>query len=246
MPLSAKTTRLFHSQRLAAEIRRLQNQDANHGADRRIYLPITCRPGILRADLSDRLAGARDFRDFSCLPPAKENRVEPADPAPAEAPHFRIEDQMASDETREKELKSALSSVINTLQDSQKGFADIGEHLKDDTLKRYFLAESIKRANFRAELENELHRHGVKDVHETGTTAGTLHRVWGDLKAKVSSSDHTLLETAEQGEDVAKKAYQEALDKDLPLPVRQLLTEQQAHILTSHDYVKRARDERKS
>lgn len=152
---------------------------------------------------------------------------------------------MASDESKEKELQGALRSVINILQDSQKGFADIGEHLKDDTLKRYFLAESLKRANFRAELENELHRHGVHDVHETGTASGTIHRVWGDLKAKISSGDHTLLETAEQGEDVAKKAYEEALEKDLPLPVRQLLTEQQAHVLTSHDYVKRARDERK-
>ena len=152
---------------------------------------------------------------------------------------------MASDESKEKELESTLRSVINTLQDSQKGFADIGEHLKDDTLKRYFLAESLKRANFRAELENELHRHGVHDVHETGTAAATMHRVWGDLKAKISSGDHTLLETAEQGEDVAKKSYQEALEKELPLPIRQLLAEQQAHVLTSHDYVKRARDERK-
>ena len=153
---------------------------------------------------------------------------------------------MPTDESKEHELESVLRSVINTLQDSQKGFADLGEHLKEDTLKRYFLAESLKRANFRAELENELHRHGVKDVHETGTTAGTLHRVWGDLKAKLSSGDHTLLETAEQGEDEAKKAYKDALDKDLPLPIRQLLSEQQAHVLTSHDYVKRARDERKS
>lgn len=153
---------------------------------------------------------------------------------------------MPTDESKEHELESVLRSVINTLQDSQKGFADLGEHLKDETLKRYFLAESLKRANFRAELENELHRHGVKDVHETGTTAGTLHRVWGDLKAKISSGDHTLLETAEQGEDEAKKAYKDALEKELPLPIRQLLSEQQAHVLTSHDYVKRARDERKS
>ena len=152
---------------------------------------------------------------------------------------------MASDESKEKELESTLRSVINTLQDSQKGFADIGEHLKDDTLKRYFLAESLKRANFRAELENELHRHGVHDVHETGTATATIHRVWGDLKAKISSGDHTLLETAEQGEDVAKKSYKDALEKELPLPIRQLLAEQQAHVLTSHDYVKRARDERK-
>ena len=153
---------------------------------------------------------------------------------------------MSSDSGKQHEMERVLRSLINTLQDSQKGFADIGEHLKDDTLKRYFLAESLKRANFRAELENELHRQGVHDVHETGTTAGTIHRVWGDLKAKISSGDHTLLATAEQGEDEAKKAYKDALEQELPLPIHQLISEQQAHVLTSHDYVKRARDERKS
>ncbi len=149
---------------------------------------------------------------------------------------------MATDEAKLHETKRVLSSLINTLQDSQKGFADIGEHLQDDQLKRYFLAESLKRANFRAELENELHRLGEHDVKESGTTAGAVHRVWGDLKAKLGGGDHTLLETSEQGEDQAKKAYQDALEQELPLPIRELLSEQQAHILTSHDYVKSHRD----
>ena len=150
---------------------------------------------------------------------------------------------MPSDADKNSEMEKTVKSVINVLQDGQKGFADIGEHLKDETLKRYFLAESLKRANFRAELENELHRHGVKDVHEEGTTLGTLHRVWGDLKGKVMDvSDHELLATAEQGEDQAKKVYKDALEQELPLPLRQLLSEQNAHIVSSHDYVRDHRD----
>jgi len=144
--------------------------------------------------------------------------------------------------TRNKEMESVLLDVIKSLQDGQKGFAEIGEHLKDDKLKRYFLAESLKRANFRAELENELHRAGMADVSESGTASGTVHRVWGELKAKLGAGDHSLLETAEQGEDVAKKAYKDALEHDLPLPIRQVLTEQQAHIMNSHNYVRDNRD----
>lgn len=143
---------------------------------------------------------------------------------------------------KNRDTERVLLDVVKTLQDSQKGFADIGEHLKDETLKRYFLAESLKRANFRAELENELHRAGMADVKESGSTAGAIHRAWGDIKAKLGGGDHTLLETAEAGEDVAKKAYQDALDHDLPLPLRQLLTEQQSHVNNSHDYVKSHRD----
>ena len=143
---------------------------------------------------------------------------------------------------KNRDMERVLLDVIKVLQDGQKGFADIGEHLKDDTLKRYFLAESLKRANFRAELENELHRAGMADVKEGGTASGTMHRAWGDLKAKFGAGDHSLLETAEAGEDVAKKAYADALEKDLPLPVRELLSEQQRHVLTSHDYVRDHRD----
>ncbi len=149
---------------------------------------------------------------------------------------------MATDTAKNFELETVLKSVINILEDGQKGMAEIGDHLKDEALKRYFLAESLKRARFRGELENELHRHGVHDVHETGTVAGSLHRAWGQLKAKLGGGDATLLETAEQGEDEAKKAYKDALDQELPLPIRQLLTEQQTHVLMSHDFVRAHRD----
>ena len=149
---------------------------------------------------------------------------------------------MSTDTGKQHEMQRAIDSLISTLLDSQKGFADIGEHLKDDTLKRYFLAESLKRASFRGDLEEVLHQNGVHDIKESGTTVGTIHRVWGDLKAKLGGGDHTLLETAEQGEDEAKKAYADVLDQDLPLPLRQLIADQQAHILTAHDFVKSHRD----
>ncbi len=143
---------------------------------------------------------------------------------------------------RNKEMERVLLDVIEMLEDSQKGFATIGEHLTDDKLKRFFLAESLKRAGFRAELENELHRAGMHDVSETGTVSGALHRAWGELKSKLGGGDHALLETAEQGEDEAKKAYKDALDQELPLPLRQLLSEQQSHVLIAHDFVKTHRD----
>ncbi|HEY0161801.1 MAG TPA: PA2169 family four-helix-bundle protein [Edaphobacter sp.] len=149
---------------------------------------------------------------------------------------------MSTDAGRTNEMRTALLSVINTLLDSQKGFAEIGDHLKDETVKRYFLAESLKRAQFRGDLEEVLHQNGVHDIKESGTAAGTLSRVWGDLKAKLGGGDHTLLATAEEAEDTAKEAYKDALEQELPLPVRQLLAEQQAHILDSHDYVKNHRD----
>jgi uncharacterized protein (TIGR02284 family) len=190
--------------------------------------------------------GEQDFRDFSRLPPMKENRIQSVDPTRAlSSPRIRKEfmsTNTVDGSTKNKEMETVLLDLIKILEDSQKGFADIGDHLKDLSLKRFFLAESLKRANFRAELENELHRAGMADVKESGTVAGAVHRTWGDIKAKLGGGDHGLLDTAEQGEDVAKKAYEKALEHDLPLPIRELLVEQQEQVLASHDFVKASRD----
>ena len=146
---------------------------------------------------------------------------------------------LTSDTQKNAEFVAVCKEVINILEDDQKGFADIGSHFKDDTLKRYFLAESLKRASFRAELENELHRHGIHDVHEEGTAAGTLRRTWFDLKEKLhDADDHSLLDTAEGREGPAKRVYADALTQELPLPLRQLLAEQNAHIVSSHNFVR--------
>ena len=140
------------------------------------------------------------------------------------------------------EVEATLRSVIESLIDGQTGFQTIGENLKDPTLKHYFLAESLTRAAFRGELETLLHQEGIRDINESGTPSGAIYRAWADLKAKLGGGDHTLLVTAEQAEDEAKQAYQDAVNKELPFPVRQLLTTQFAHIQTAHDYVKAARD----
>jgi uncharacterized protein (TIGR02284 family) len=155
---------------------------------------------------------------------------------------------VATNETHKisnKEVKETLHAVIESLIDGHNGFQSTGEHLKNDTLKRYFFAESLKRSQFRGELETMLHSEGDHDPKESGSVSAALHRTWGDLKANLGGGDHTLLETAEQGEDTAKKAYKVALEKDLPAPVRDLLTTQYAHIQQSHDYVKAARDSSK-
>jgi len=144
-----------------------------------------------------------------------------------------------------KEVESALRSVIQALIDGQDGFKKIGEEIKDETLKEYFLAESLTRAQFRGTLESILHQEGVHDIKESGTAAGTIRRAWGGLKATLGGGDASLLSTAEEGEDEAVEAYAKALEAYLPLPVRQVLATQAAHIEKSHEFVRAARDTKK-
>lgn len=141
-----------------------------------------------------------------------------------------------------QQAESAIYSVIQSLIDSQEALVEIGEKLQDKGLKRFFLSESLKRAEFRGELEAILNQEGVSELRESGTTGGMLQRAWIRLKSGFEGGDHTLLATAEQGEDAAVEAYGSAMNTPLPLPIRQVLTTQASHILETHDFVKAARD----
>ena len=144
-----------------------------------------------------------------------------------------------------KETESTLRSVIQVLIDGQDGFKKLGEQIKDEALKEYFLAESLTRAQFRGLLESILHQGGVHDVKESGTAVGTIRRAWGDLKSALGGGDSSLLTTAEEGEHEAIEAYAKATETYLPLPVRQVLVTQAAHIDKSHEFIKAALETKK-
>lgn len=141
--------------------------------------------------------------------------------------------------------EDTLRILAQHLIDSQEGLKKIGEEVKNESLKQYFLAESLKRAQFRGELENMLHQSGERDLNLEGTAEGAFIRAWTGLKSALGAGDGSLLASAEEGEHGTMEAYAEALRKDLPLPVRDVLAQQAAHIVESHDCVRSAREEHK-
>jgi uncharacterized protein (TIGR02284 family) len=132
--------------------------------------------------------------------------------------------------------------VIEILIDSQEGLVTVGERLQDHTLKRYFLAESLKRAEYIDQLGTALRQRGVSRFRERGSAAAVFHRTWARLKSRFVSGDHTLLVTAEQGEEAVTEIYSKAMETYLPTAIRQILTAQAAHIQSVHAHVKAARD----
>ena len=136
-----------------------------------------------------------------------------------------------------------VKAVLAVLHDGEKGFPDIGEHLKDTSKKAFFTQEGAVRGGYARELEAAYSTATGESIDVGGSGVGAVHRIWGDLKANLGGGDHTLLETAEQGEDAAKKAYKEALEStSVTGALRSLLQTQQTHILASHDKVKAMRD----
>jgi uncharacterized protein (TIGR02284 family) len=69
-----------------------------------------------------------------------------------------------------------------------------------------------------------------------------LHRVWFETKAEIGLGDQSILNSVEQGEDSAKKAYQKALSSQLPSDLRKIIQRQAESVLKAHDYVRDMRD----
>lgn len=97
-----------------------------------------------------------------------------------------------------------------------------------------FLELSQQRSGFAGELQQEVTRlRGFPET--TGTTTAALHRGWVDFKAKIrGQSDQAAVSEAERGEDVAVKAYREAIERELPGDVRDVIERQFNAVLDAH------------
>lgn len=140
--------------------------------------------------------------------------------------------------TQNFELIGTLKKLFNTCIDAENGFRIAVDHTKDARLKALYRGYAEQRAQFAAELQGELERLGAHDGKH-GTVGGALHQGWAKIKsAATSDSDKVLLAECERGEDVAKQAYTEALQHELPTGVQLLVQRQFAGVREAHDHIR--------
>lgn len=122
--------------------------------------------------------------------------------------------------------RAVLNHLIETNKDAERGFRHVAAHVTDPTIKTLFLDIASQRAKFAADLLPFAQRLGGADAHE-GTTAGTLHRTWIDLRSAIFRNDATaIVHEAERGENFSRGVYEEALDGILPPTARELVENQ--------------------
>jgi uncharacterized protein (TIGR02284 family) len=127
----------------------------------------------------------------------------------------------------ERTEREAIHHLIDVCRDGERGFRAAADAVSDPKLKTLFNELAAERARFAADLLPHLQRLGGT-VEDGGTSAGTLHRGWINLKARVPGHrDHGIVAEAERGEQAALDAYDEALHDVLPPTVTDLIEKQQ-------------------
>ncbi len=145
--------------------------------------------------------------------------------------------------SQNKEIISTLNSLIETLKDGQEGYQQSASGVDDTQLKTTFEQLSLQRSKFAGELQNEVVQLGEPDPENSSSAAGAMHRAWINVKSAVMNRDrHAILAEAERGEDAAVAAYRDAMDKQLPAPVRDIISRQQTEVKAAHDKIRNLRD----
>ena len=141
---------------------------------------------------------------------------------------------------------SVVEHLIDRCRDGQKGFREAANKVRSLELKSFCNEVSAERAGFAEELQAELATLGKPESKPSGTAEGGLHRAWVDTKMALGGDDHTILEWLEQGEDVAKDAYKDALTGNLSASLLQIIRRQADSVQRVHDRVRTLRDQQKA
>jgi uncharacterized protein (TIGR02284 family) len=133
---------------------------------------------------------------------------------------------------------STLNSLIETLKDGQEGFRAAAEGLTDPQTRAIFQQYARERAQMAQELQAEVRALGG-DPEKAGSMSGSVHRGWINIKSAVTGKDDaSIISEAERGEDVAKRAYEEALQGSLPASATALVSRQAVQVRAAHDKVR--------
>jgi uncharacterized protein (TIGR02284 family) len=140
---------------------------------------------------------------------------------------------------------SALNDLIKINNDRVEGYQKGLEGTEDADLKGLFSTYIAQSQKYTTQLEGLVTSLGGEPTDAT-TTAGKFYHAWINVKSAFTGKDrHSILADCEYGEDVAKKAYKEALaDVDLnwSTNIIDTITDQNQGILTAHNEVKALRD----
>jgi uncharacterized protein (TIGR02284 family) len=151
-------------------------------------------------------------------------------------------DNFAGDTMSNDDVVSCLNELIETCKDGQEGFKQAAEGVERSDLKSLFFEFSQQRAHFAGELQSLVQTLG-SEPETTGSTAGALHRGWINLKSALTGKDEkAILNECERGEDSAKSTYKDALEKNLPSNIADVVRNQFDSVKMAHDRVKALRD----
>lgn len=148
-------------------------------------------------------------------------------------------------QTITEKTTDALSDLIIINNDRYEGYQKATEQTSDIDLKALFEKFSLESKSFNSELRGLLPTYEKAPKRDETRISGKFYRAWMDIKNALTSNDRkSILSSCEYGEDVAKRAYEDALKdrESMSSDVVILVQKQYDQLLDAHNTIKSLRD----
>jgi uncharacterized protein (TIGR02284 family) len=135
-----------------------------------------------------------------------------------------------------------LHDLVRINIDSDEGFTEASEVIKNKTIAALFLDLASQRKRNGQELQEFVAWNSEK-AEVKGSYIAAMHRAWIDLRGMMSGDNsHAILSEAERGEDAIKGAYEDAMPSVSGNAVHDVLSRQYIRVKEDHDRIKSLRD----
>lgn len=133
----------------------------------------------------------------------------------------------AAREDSHRKLVHSLQELLEKNYDAEKDYKIALERAESHELKQFFKKQVVRRDHYSTEIDKLIHSLN-EHPKESGTTSGTLHRTWINLRSSIGkNTDKVLLEECLQGEKNSVEEYEEQLSKyRFPAQIEEVLRKQ--------------------
>jgi uncharacterized protein (TIGR02284 family) len=144
--------------------------------------------------------------------------------------------------TYDKENK-LLSNLVDINKDASEFYKAAVDCVENPRLERSFSDLERLHSAVVTDLTQQIRLNGGEPDID-GTIAGKAARIFGEMKAKISSDiDESLVSSLEEAEDRCLHSMREALDdRHMQVHTRALLVNELGTLQRSHDYMKALKD----
>ena len=135
---------------------------------------------------------------------------------------------------------TVLNSLIQTVNDSIRGYEESADDVKSDRIAELFREGARERREVLTQLQSAVTQMGGTPENDQ-STLGQLHQTFLKVKEAITgNSDEAIVNEVERGEDYIKDKFETALNNaDLTPQARQVIQQCYQTIQRGHD---RARD----
>jgi uncharacterized protein (TIGR02284 family) len=131
-----------------------------------------------------------------------------------------------------------LNDLVSVTHDGKSFYEHAANNVGDPELKALFTRMASVKDQIVTGLSSEIKALGEKPS-ETGTWAGDMSKLYGDLRAMVGDKKYAYVAQLEDSEDRLLKAFDEAIrDKDTPVSVRDVLNRFLPEVRNCHDIMR--------